>query len=149
MRWNRVHCGSVISMCPYWACLIQAWITDPWDIQQFPYRTATKWGYCPAEYLLALSQTRSPTAFVCPYKVLAAQALSEETNAARLTPEPRQALITLMVPVILVPTASTGLYSARGTIFWAAAWIQYSIPLKARLSLSGSSTAPMRELRRL
>ena len=52
------------------------------------------------------------------------------------------AVMTFWEPMMLVRTASKGLYSAVGTILSAAAWMTMSTPMKARESRSRSRTSP-------
>ena len=69
-------------------------------------------------------------------------ALSVLSAITRSTWFSMAASITLRAPMMLVFTASMGLYSQEGTCFRAAAWITRSTPRMARRTREKSRTSP-------
>ena len=84
--------------------------------------------------------------FVAPYKFIGEAALSVLNAINCFTLFSKHPSIIFCAPIILVLTASNGLYSVAGTCFNAAAWIAISTSFKAKDNLSLSLTSPIKNL---
>src|SRR5690606_11687163 len=112
---------SVMGKTPSFLLLIKNGMTDPLDPITFPYRTTEKRIGLLPRMLFAATKSLSDANFVAPYKLIGAQALSVDKATTRSTSVSKHASITFCAPCILVLTHSSGLYSAMGTCFIAAA----------------------------
>ena len=86
----------------------------------------------------------SADSFVAPYRFVGLTALSVLSAIVSGTPLSIAAEITFWAPMMLVWTASNGLYSHAGTCLSAAAWTITSTPRVATRSRSRSRTSPSR-----
>src|SRR5690554_6414677 len=120
---NRVILGSVIGSVPSALFFKKNGITEPFEPMTLPYLTTENLMGLSPLILLAATNNLSEVNLVAPYRLIGAQALSVDKATTRSTLVCRQASTTFWAPPIFVLMHSSGLYSAIGTCFIAAAWI--------------------------
>ena len=111
----------MIGKIPSLALLRKNGITEPLEPITFPYLTTENFKSLFPFMLFAAIKSLSDTSLVAPYKLIGAHALSVLSAITFFTPDSKQASITFCPPIILVLTASNGLYSHDGTCYNAAA----------------------------